>query len=195
MKKGKEKPWNKAWWLLAIFFGLIGGIIAFFVVRKLYRVNAHYLIWGGLLINIGLWWLWSSWSPILLNLETETTFDEGEWVKEMLEDQGYEVIWCGLLDLTNTGYVEMKALGNRNNQVREGLIVLGIAYKNVSIYTIRILEERQECWYNIDGDIYRLYKELSRSDETIIINGTEFTAYDLYIYIDDQIEQASERCF
>ena len=56
----------------------------------------------------------------------------------------------------NTAYVEMKSLGNRNNQVWEGLTVL-YAYlnENASEYHIRILGEQEDCWYRINGDLYR----------------------------------------
>ena len=72
---------------------------------------------------------------------------------ELLEEEGYEVLYFG--DLFDSAYIKMKTLGRRQEQVRSGLSSLSLVYPNASEYIIRILEKNQECYYFIDGEIYR----------------------------------------
>jgi len=81
---------------------------------------------------------------------------------EMLEEDGYEVLYfdCQVYGIhnqipDNTPILKMKSLGRRSEQVMSGLSSLAEVCPNASEYVIRILEEKQECFYFMDGEIYR----------------------------------------
>ena len=82
---------------------------------------------------------------------------------KFLKDQNYEVLDYGYNDVLvseispDFAYVEMKALGSREDQVDDGWIFLGNKYKDASKYTTIILTENKECRYSIDGEIYRAH--------------------------------------
>jgi len=89
---------------------------------------------------------------------------------ELLEEDGYEVLWFkyfdALVDEDDAyGYAKMISLGNRNNQVRSALFSLSGAYPTAPSYYVRIVEDTQECFYNINGAIYR--------DTTLRFNAVE----------------------
>jgi len=74
----------------------------------------------------------------------------------LLEKEGYEVLYFGYLDIpTHSAYIKMKSLGKRNEQINSALISLSLVYPDAPGYTIKILEEKQECNYIILGDSYR----------------------------------------
>lgn len=104
---------------------------------------------------------------------------------EILEEYGYEVLYFGYFERDNTAYIKMKSLGSRNAQVWEGLSSLEMVYPNASEYEIRILEENQDCWYDIYGNLYRAYlgsEELILNDEVV----DTLTAFNLINYIIDE---------
>ena len=103
---------------------------------------------------------------------------------EILEEYGYEVLYFGIFERDNSAYVKMKSLGNRNEQVWEGLSSLSLVYPNASEYDVRILEEDKDCWYFIPGRLYRAWL-----GEELIINGTEIDSYTAYNLIEYKIEQ------
>jgi hypothetical protein len=51
----------------------------------------------------------------------------------------------------------MKSLGNRNNQIWDGLMAFN--NENISLYTIIILTPEQTCTYYIKGKTYREYTD------------------------------------
>jgi len=53
--------------------------------------------------------------------------------------------------------VEMKSLGERGDQVREGLIYLYKDCQNSENYYITILEPTKECQYSFNGEIIKLW--------------------------------------
>ena len=125
---------------------------------------------------------------------------------EMLEEDGYEVLYFGYLGdygenfSENTyAYVKMKALGNRDNQVRSGLSSLSLVYPNAPEYDIRILEESQDCWYFIDGDSYRdVYRDVGSLAEyefneegELILTEEILKRNELYQVLQNQIENPS----
>jgi amino acid transporter len=113
---------------------------------------------------------------------------------EMLEEEGYEVLYFGYLNLsTEYAYVKMKSLGTRQYQVEDGLFSLSQIYPNAPEYTIRILEPTQECWYIINGTIYRAYRRaLEETNFTEALeNIEEYKESAVFIlgqYVDYQIE-------
>lgn len=117
---------------------------------------------------------------------------------EFLEDDGYEVLYF-YYSLENTslesGYLEMKSLGNQNEQVWRGLIALYQVYPNAPEYTINILEPTRDCYYDISGNLYRNWLTSSNApDKKIIINGTEFDSLTIYQYINSEIEKDAKTC-
>lgn len=118
-------------------------------------------------------------------------------VKEMLEEEGYDVIYnyYSEIPVLNETWasVNMKSLGDINQQVWDALIVLGVHYKDATNYIITISTPTSECFYNINGDIYRAYRKAS-SKGKILINGTEVDDLTLYNHIATQIEEETKTC-
>ena len=90
----------------------------------------------------------------------------------------------------------MKALGTRKYQVESALFSLTDVYPDAPEYTIRILEETQECWHRINGTIYRDYDEALKKTDFIeaLEDIEEYKESDVYIlgqYVDDQIANPS----
>lgn len=77
-----------------------------------------------------------------------TGFDPANRVRLDLEEEGYEVIDVMYLDMTDTGHLEMKSLGNREEQVWDGMMALAFAYPNASQYAIWIYTPTQTCFYS-----------------------------------------------
>jgi len=102
---------------------------------------------------------------------------------KFLKDQNYEVLDYGYNDVMvsdispSFAYVEMKAIGNREEQVSTGLIFLGNKYKDAGEYDVIILTESEECRYSIDGEIYRAYlftlSHYWSTDNPILMNKTD----------------------
>lgn len=115
----------------------------------------------------------------------------------LLEEDGYEVLYFGELGILEGDpvkpYVKMKALGNRQTQVRSGLFALERVYPTAPEYTIKILEESQACFYDINGTIYRALYEYSEDFDfsEALKDIEEYKKSDVYIfgqYIDYQID-------
>lgn len=105
---------------------------------------------------------------------------------KFLEDQNYEVIDYGYNDVASElglqatsdfAYVEMKAFGSREEQVKDGLIFLGNKYPDAPQYSVIIFSESEECRYSIDGDIYQAYlfalSNYWSTDNPILMNKTD----------------------
>ena len=110
---------------------------------------------------------------------------------ELLEEEGYEVLYFGYLGLNysdETAYIKMKTLGNRNEQVWSSLSSLGLVYPDAPEYTIRILEEKQECWYRIEGELYRDYRNYGTGYGKSVEEFIESDTFKLYDQILPQIE-------
>jgi len=112
--------------------------------------NKFWVIWGKIALFIAI--------ILLINYFFMGSSDDLDYkearVKDLIRDR-YEVISVGLMDLSyneSLAYVDMKSFGNRNDQVWEGMIALGIIYENASKYMVSIFEESQRCDYIIDGD-------------------------------------------
>jgi|SRR3989344_3699759 len=121
-------------------------------------------------------------------------------VKEMLEEEGYEVIDVNYIDLSDLdlgnetkALVKMKSLGNINEQVWNALSLIGIYYKDADEYIITILTPTGECFYSIDGNLYRNYKKAT-DVEKIVINGTEYDVLTIYSYLKSEIDKETKRC-
>ncbi|MCH8945987.1 MAG: hypothetical protein IIA85_03625 [Nanoarchaeota archaeon] len=120
---------------------------------------------------------------------------------ELLEESGYEVLYFGYFgynssEIKDAGYIKMKSLGSRNEQVGDGLISLSGVYPNAPEYSIRILEETQDCWYNINGDDYRVvYRDSGSLEEyefneegELILTEEILRNNELYQVLQNQIE-------
>jgi hypothetical protein len=112
---------------------------------------------------------------ILGTIFSNRGFDEEKFVKESLSNNGYEVIQVGVSD--GKAIVSMKSLGDRNNQVWTSLSSIGVAYPNATEYLIIILTPEETCYYAIDGDFYRTYRNSENDTESL----------KLYNQIDNQI--------
>ena len=89
----------------------------------------------------------------------------------LLEKDGYEIFYFGYLDFdstisTDTALIKMNSFGNRKEQVNSALFSLSQVYPNAPEYTIKILEEKQECTYKINGDSRRAVYEKSIDFDT-----------------------------
>jgi len=84
----------------------------------------------------------------------------GGWGERNLEED-YEVLFfsCQKIfdDRPNHPQVEMKSWGDRKEQVWDGLFALSMDCPDGEDYVVQITEETQDCWYFIDGDIYKAY--------------------------------------
>ena len=136
--------------------------------------------------------------PFIRNSDNEKIKTQ---IKFLEKYYGYEVISFSYLNyskysniLRDTGFLEMKSLGNQKEQVWNGLWALYRVYPNAPRYTIVIFEPTRECWYDIDGNLYRNYIASSeKPDGIIIINGTEYSDLMIFSYIEEKIEDS--HCF
>lgn len=104
-------------------------------------------------------------------LDDSTLAPEQE-ARDILEEKGYEIIEVGYV---NGPYVDMKSLGNREEQVWDGIWAL-TAYpipenNELSLYAIRIrvLEPTQECFYSTYFTNFNSYYK-SLFDEKIYVD-------------------------
>jgi hypothetical protein len=107
----------------------------------------------------------------------------------LLEEDGYEVLYFGYLDVlndtaTHSAYLKMKSLGSKNEQVWSGLHSLTAIYPNAPRYSIRILEPTQECWYDFDGKLLKGYY----GTEDYTLDGENVTSLEFYSAINYIIE-------
>lgn len=114
--------------------------------------DKYWIIWGKIALFIAI--------ILLINYFFMGSSDDLDYkeerVKDLIQDR-YEITSVGIMDLLRNeslAYVDMISLGNRNDQVFEGMSALGIIYENASIYMVTIFEESQRCDYIIDGEIY-----------------------------------------
>ena len=108
---------------------------------------------------------------------------------ESLEEDGYEVLYFGYFghsNLSEYAYVKMKSLGWRNEQVWRGLDSLSYVYPNAPEYDVKIVEEKQNCWYVVTGKLYRAWL-----GEEFTINGTEIDSHTAYNLIEYGIANSS----
>lgn len=91
-------------------------------------------------------------------------FDEIEYGKNYVEERlgefSYEVIYI-INTETDDGYnlamVSMKSLGNRENQVWDGLDYLSIGFDNATLFRINIKSPYDSCTYEVKGSTLRNY--------------------------------------
>ena len=95
-------------------------------------------------------------------------------------EEDYEVDYfsCGVLE-PPTAQVEMKSLGNREDQVRRGLIYLSMDCPDSTRYSISIIEPTRECNYFFNGEIIRMWlseynESLSQEQKETIENDLDF---------------------
>lgn len=98
-------------------------------------------------------------------------FDDEEY--NYLKESGYEVLKTGSYEFNGeqTAYVDMKSLGNRRDQVMDGLISLASSYPDADKYSVSIIEEKRTCLYVIEGIILNTY--LTSLTEEVIINSAK----------------------
>ncbi len=84
---------------------------------------------------------------------------EARGERYLKKEGGYEVSYFSCQESVSIGtpMVYMKSLGNRNNQVWDVLLRLGVACPNAEKYYVKIIEETQECHYFVDGYILATY--------------------------------------
>lgn len=118
--------------------------------------------------------------------------DNEEMIKihiKLLEKQGYEVLYFGYFDYSNksfdSAYIKMKSLGSKNEQVWDGLTSLTAVYPDAPKYDIRILEPTQDCWYFIDG---KLWKGWSGAEE-YTLDGKNVTTLEFFNIINIIIDE------
>ena len=95
---------------------------------------------------------------------------------EIIEKRGYEVLYFGYFEynhseIPDSAYIKMKSLGNRNEQLFEGLTSLSNVYPDASEYEVKILEESRDCFYSITGDVYRARYDKSVEEITVVYYG------------------------
>lgn len=138
------------------------------------------------------------WSALSLKTNSSNSDVNDENAKEYLEGKGYEVIYNYYSDVGNETWasVEMKSLGEINGQAWDGLITLGYYYTEADKYVITILTPTSECFYSINGNLYRnwVLSENAKDGKIITISGTIFTSDQLWKYIQDDIEEETKRC-
>ncbi|GAG14715.1 unnamed protein product [marine sediment metagenome] len=104
----------------------------------------------------------------------------------------YDVLYfsCGYKDdnIDTGAFVKMKSYGDRNNQIWSGLIYLHMDCPDEDeMYSVVIIEETKECWYNINGLILQGYFEEEFNEEEI--GGTDdYKAWEGYA----KVEQAKQ---
>lgn len=185
--------------VLPIVFGPLAVIFGIIAIRKNDKKLGEIAIGLGIVLAIISYLL----GNYFLNSGTWSSFDEEKWIKEDLkESKGYEVIsvinFTSILIYRNysegeTAYLEMKSLGNRNDQIWDGLISLGVAYKDADQYTIVILTPEQRCSYYIDGNVYHSWGRASDGEKIFLKDGSEISSQTLWNMINDEISY-SERC-
>ncbi len=93
---------------------------------------------------------------LLILTPDATNFNSNEnRVRNIISDE-YAVTRVSSLNIGDrtTAMVGMISLGNREDQVWEGLTGLKIVYTNATTYSITIIEETQKCVYDIDAELY-----------------------------------------
>src|SRR3989344_4493432 len=97
-------------------------------------------------------------------------------------EEDYKVLSFSCLDEfeDTIGHVEMKSLGDRNDQVWSGLIDIAYECPGMDRYYIKIIEETKECGYSINGDIYRAYHG-EQINNTKIMNSIEYLVWKKYV--------------
>jgi len=216
-KKIISKFW--VWWVIAGFF-LIVDMLLIPVQYKMifvYIIRITLLIGLILLIvyiikaiqksKIGDYWK-IAWTIIgIIGIILLVFFDikgmiqdnPNQRIKEDLEEKGYEVIRVGAYNIScmfekncepQVAYVDIKSLGDKNEQVNDALITLFVNYPKVIDYTITLLTPEKECYYNIKGDIYRA----SLGEGIYLINGTQIDEITLYRTINSEIEKQTKSC-
>lgn len=134
-KESLKKLWEKGKTSKKVFI-IIYIIVVLIFLMVVYGFVSDSLFWNGLGDNLD---------------------KDEERVKDLILDR-YEIISVGIMNYTITNltlaYVDMISLGNRNDQVFEGMSALGIIYEDASIYMVSIFEESQKCVYIIDREIY-----------------------------------------
>lgn len=100
---------------------------------------------------------------------SKSVFNKEKFVKESLEEDGYEVISVMYLEDNNWVHLEMKSLGNKEEQVWDGLIALSSAYPNAEDYFVYILTPEETCSYSTYLTNYKSYMK-SLDDEKIFLN-------------------------
>ncbi len=153
IKRTKNKAWYKRWWIILIY-----------IVFIVYMVDY--------IFDLGI------------------IFDESVYVKRNLEEIGYEVINVNYfhLEVLNETWasVDMKSPGDDKyiieSQAQKGLWTLYEYYNDATHYTISIITPTRECFYSVDGNIFR----------TLI--GTDDNT-PLFDYLNSQIEKPTEECY
>lgn len=125
--------------------------------------------------------------------------NKDNYVKERLQEQGYEVIenyyseTGNKTQYWNSAWVKMKSLGDINEQVWDALSVMGVTYENATQYFVIVLTPTKECSYFIKGAVYNAWSKSVRG-EKIYVNGMEIDRTTLYNYIDSQIKEETRNC-
>lgn len=134
-KESLKKLWEKGKTSKKVFI-IIHIIVVLIFLMVVYGFVSDSLFWNGLGDNLD---------------------KDEERVKDLILDR-YEIISVGIMNYTiknlTLAYVDMISLGNRNDQVFEGMSALGIIYEDASSYIVSIFEESQKCVYIIDREIY-----------------------------------------
>lgn len=154
-KTKKSNPWYGKWWAIVLFS--IAGVI---ILSSIFGGNSQ---------------------TKFLTDQNYEVFDYGhnDIAKELPH---YDPDQIGLRDFA---YVEMRALGSREDQVSDGWIFLGTKYRDASQYTAIIFTESETCRYSIDGEIYQAYLEgLSywSYENPILMNKSNIENKSDYIY-------------
>lgn len=188
--------------VLPIVFGLLAvifGIIA--INKKDVKLGTIAIILGIVLAILSVLL-----TPYFYNLGSKlggNSFNEESWIKETLsKDYGYEVIsasnFSGILLYHNyssgeVGYLKMKSLGNRDDQIQNALGTLSVAYENAKEYDIEILTPEEMCSYIVDGNVYRSLLDSEDGQKIFLKNGSEIDSTTLGNMVSNEINY-SESC-
>ena len=99
---------------------------------------------------------------ILSNIYSNLYPSKEESVKNALKEDNYEVLSVIATDMGAS--LEMKALGNRDEQVWAGINALTDAYPDAKDYYVDILTDTQTCTYSTVLTNYNSYKKLIGND-------------------------------
>lgn len=91
-------------------------------------------------------------------------FENNSGQKKLKEK--YDVLDYSCSDMW--GSVDMKSLGNREDQIRAGLLYLYKDCQDPASYSITILEPTKECFYSFNGEIIKLYYNNTGQDTFVI---------------------------
>jgi hypothetical protein len=126
---------------------------------------------------------------------SSSDYDSEEWLKNNLnEDYGYEVISVGSYGTSNNSYayLNMKSLGNREEQVWNGLTNLWVIYKNASSYSVTILSPIDECYYYVEGTYMSAWNRALHGETIFFQDGSNMSDLEYYGAVKEMVIKSAK---